>query len=186
MVVGRIARRKLCGSSASTNVVSMPNCANVTRELRIRAAVERARGDDVVAVRAQRQQREHLRRHAGRRGQRRAAAFERGDALLERRDGRIRDARIDVAERLQVEQARGVVGAVEDERRRLVDRQRARAGRRVRDLSGVQAQRVEAESMVRHRRWRRDRRELACGRRRRAVGAAALRRGRRRARSRRC
>ena len=79
--------------------------------------------------RHERQEREHLRRHAGRGGERRAAAFERRDALLERRDGRIGDARIDVAERLQVEQARRVVGVVEHERRRLVDRQRARAGR---------------------------------------------------------
>jgi hypothetical protein len=29
-VDGRSARRKLSGSSASTNVASMPNCANVT------------------------------------------------------------------------------------------------------------------------------------------------------------
>ena len=115
------------------------------RELRVRSAVERARGDDVVAVAAEREERQHLRRHAGRRGERRASAFQRGDALLERRDRRIRDARIDVAERLQVEEARRVVRAVEHERRRLVDRQRARAGGRVRNLAGVQAERVEAE-----------------------------------------
>jgi hypothetical protein len=30
LVFGRIAARKLAGSSGSTNVVSMPNCANVT------------------------------------------------------------------------------------------------------------------------------------------------------------
>ena len=99
---------------------------------------------------AERQQRDHLRRHAGRRRERRAPAFERRDALLERRDRRIRDPRIDVAERLQVEQARRVVGAVEHERRRLVDRQRARARRRIRNLAGVQAQRVEAEFAVSH------------------------------------
>ena len=120
------------------------------RELRIGAAVERARGDDVVAVARERQQRHHLRRHAGGGGERRAAAFERRDALLERRDGRIRDARIDVAERLQVEQRRRVVGGIEHERRRLIDRLRARAGRRVRNLAGVQAQGVEAELAVRH------------------------------------
>ena len=88
----------------------MPNCANVTRELRVGAAVERARGDDVVAVLREREQRDHLRGHAGGRRQRRAAALQRGDALLERRDRRIRNARIDVAERLQVEQRRRVVG----------------------------------------------------------------------------
>ena len=47
--VRRERRRKLSGSSASTNVASMPNCSNVTRELRVGAAVERARRDDVVA-----------------------------------------------------------------------------------------------------------------------------------------
>ena len=62
----------------------------------------------------------------------------------------IRNARIDVAERLQVEERRRVVGRVEHERRRLVDRQRARAGRRVRNLAGVQAERVEAELAVGH------------------------------------
>ena len=43
-----------------------------------------------------------------------------------------------------------MIGAVEDERRRLVDRQRARAGRRVGDLARVQAERVEAEFAVGH------------------------------------
>ena len=119
-------------------------------ELRIGPAVERPRSDDVVAGAAQREQRDRLRRHAGRRRERRAAALERGDALLERRHRRVGDARVHVAERLQVEQARRVVGAVEDERRRLVDRQRARAGGRVGDLPGVEAQRVEAEFAVRH------------------------------------
>src|SRR6185436_4315518 len=65
-------------------------------------------------------------------------------------DGRIRDARIDVAERLQVEEARRVIGAVEHERGRLVDRQRTRARGRVRNLAGVQAERVESEFTVGH------------------------------------
>src|SRR6185437_522334 len=120
-------------------------------ELRIGAAIERARGDDVVAVLRQCEQGEHLGRHAGRRGQACAAAFERGDPLLERGDRRIRDPRIDVAERLQVKEARRVIGAVEDEGRRLVDRQRPRAGRGVRDMPGVQAKRVEAEFVISHR-----------------------------------
>ena len=119
-------------------------------ELRIRAAVERARGDDVIAVLREREERDRLRGHSGGRRERRAAALERGDAFLERRDGRVRDPRIDVAERLQVEERRRVVGGIEDERRRLVDRQRARAGGRVGNLPGVQAQRVEAELAVSH------------------------------------
>ena len=104
------------------------------------AAVERAGGDDVVAVlraaSAAPSPRAAMPLAEAERG---AAALERGDALLEHRDGRVRQPRIDVAEGLQVEQAGGVVGAVEDEARRLVDRQRARAGRGIGDLAGVDA-----------------------------------------------
>ena len=78
------------------------------------------------------------------------AAFDRGHALLEHRHGRVGDARVDVAEGLQVEQARRVVGRVEHERGGLVDRRGARAGGRVRDLAGVQAQRFDAEFAIRH------------------------------------
>ena len=52
------------------------------------------------------------------------AALERGDALLDDVGGRVHDARVDVAELLEPEQVRGVVGVVEDVARRLVDRQR--------------------------------------------------------------
>ena len=45
--------------------------------------------------------------HAGR------AAFESGHALFEDVGGRVHDARVDVAELLQAEQAGGVVGVVE-------------------------------------------------------------------------
>src|SRR5439155_3057742 len=82
--------------------------------------------------------------------QRRTAAFERGDALLERADRRVGDARVDVAEGLQVEQARCMVDAVEHERCRLIDRQCARACRGIRNLPRVQAERVETELAVRH------------------------------------
>ena len=61
------------------------------------------------------------------------ALLQRRDPLLEHRDGRIGDAAVDVAADLEVEQARGMVDVAEDERRRLVDRHRARAGRRDRD-----------------------------------------------------
>ncbi len=43
-----------------------------------------------------------------------------------------------------------MIGAVEYERSRLVDRQRARAGGGIGNLAGVQATRVEAESAVSH------------------------------------
>ena len=52
----------------------------------------------------------HLRRHSRRRGDRRPAALERGDALLEDRRRRVHQARVDVPEGLEVEQARRVVG----------------------------------------------------------------------------
>jgi hypothetical protein len=60
--------------------------------LRIGAAVERARGDDVIAVLREREQSDGLRGHARRRRQRGAAAFQRGDALLERGHRRVGDA----------------------------------------------------------------------------------------------
>jgi hypothetical protein len=119
-------------------------------ELRIGAAVQRARRHDLVAVIEQRQQRGHLRRLPRGGGERRAPAFERGDALLEHRHRGIGDARIDVAEGLQVEQAGRVVRRVEHVGRGLVDRHRARAGGRIGNLSGVQAQRAEAVLTVGH------------------------------------
>ena len=83
-------------------------------------------------------------------GQRRPAILDRGDALFERRHRRIGNARVDVAEGLQVEQARRVLGRIEHERGRLVDRQGARARGRVGDLAGVQAQGFDAEGAVCH------------------------------------
>ena len=72
------------------------------------------------------------------------------DAFLERGHRRVAQPRVDIAEGLQVEQARRVVGAVEDEARRLVDRQRARAGRGIGDLAGVDRQRLGLEDVIRH------------------------------------
>ena len=99
-----------------------PEIGKGHRELRIRAAVERSCGDDVIALPGERQQRRGLRRHAGRGSERRAPAFERGDALLERTDRGVGNPRVDVAEGLQIEQARCVIDAVEDEGSRLIDR----------------------------------------------------------------
>src|SRR6266545_506258 len=42
------------------------------------------------------------------------------------------------------------IRGIEDERRRLIDRLRSRAGGRIRNLPGVQAQRIEAERVVGH------------------------------------
>ena len=131
------------------------------RKLRVRAAVEGARRDDVVAVRAQREERDGLRCHAGGGRECRAPSLQRRHALLEGCDGRVRDARVDVAEGRQVEKACRVVRVVEDERRRLVDRQCAGARGAVGNVPRVQAQRVESELAVRHSRaaaWPRSRR----------------------------
>ena len=117
---------------------------------RVRAAVERGGRDDVVARAAQREDGGDLRRLAGGGGERRAAALDRRHALLEHRHRRVGDARVDVAEGLQVEQARRVLGRVEHERGGLVDRRGARAGGRIRDLPGVQAKRLDAEFAVSH------------------------------------
>ena len=48
-------------------------------------------------------------------GKRRRAALQRRDALLEHGLGRVVDARIDVAEGLEVEQRRGVIDVLEHE-----------------------------------------------------------------------
>ena len=152
LVFGLIARRKFSGSSGSTNVVSMPSLLQVHVQQRVRAAVERRGRDDVVARAAQGQDRVTSAAWPVA-----VASAARPPSIAAMRSSNtatvgIRDARVDVAEGLQVEQARRVVGGVEDERGRLVDRHRARAGRRVGDLPGVQAQRLDAELAVSHER----------------------------------
>ena len=88
--------------------------------------------------------RQHLRGVAGRDREAGGAAFERRDALLQHRVGRVADAGIDVAEGLQAEQRGGVIDVVEHEGRRLVDRRRARAGGRVGLRAGVDRKRGKA------------------------------------------
>ncbi len=92
------------------------------------AAVERRRRHDVVAGPGEVEQCEHLGGVTGRDGDRRAAAFERRDALLEHVVGGIHDAGVDVAERAQAEEVGGVVGVLEVVGHRLVDRHSASAG----------------------------------------------------------
>ena len=74
------------------------------------AAVERGGGDDLVAGRGEGGDGEGFGGLAGGGGERRRAAFERGDALLEHVGGGVHDAGVDVAELLQREEAGGVVG----------------------------------------------------------------------------
>jgi hypothetical protein len=102
------------------------------------------RGDEIFARPHERVEHQQLRRVAGRDRQRRRAALERRDALLEHGLRRVHDAGVDVAERLQPEQRRGVIGVVEDVGRGLVDRRRARAGRRIGLGAGMDGERVEA------------------------------------------
>ena len=65
-------------------------------------------------------------------------------------DGRVGEAAVDVAVLLQGEAGRGVRGVVEDERARLVDRQRAGAGHRVGDVARVDRPRAEAVLAICH------------------------------------
>ncbi len=131
-------------SRGSTNVVVDAEARQRVVEQVVRAAVERARRDDVLARAEERDDREVQRRLPARRGDGAHAAFERRDALFEHRDRRIGDARIDVARALHVEQRRGVIAVRKDERRGLVDRRRARAGGGVGRRARVQRERVEA------------------------------------------
>ena len=102
------------------------------------AAVEAARGDDVVARAGEVEDRQRLGRLAGGDREGRDAALERRDALLEHPVGRVHDPGVDVPELLEPEQARRVGRVVEHVGGRGVDRHRARVGRRVRLLAGVQ------------------------------------------------
>ncbi len=97
-------------------------------ELIDRAAIKLARGDDLAAGAHQRVQGQQLRGMAGGAGKARAAILQRRDAFLQHRIGGIHDARIDVAEDLEIEQRRGVIGVLEGEGGGLIDRRRPRAG----------------------------------------------------------
>ena len=133
---------------ASTNVDVQPSRREGVAELGQRPAVELARRDDVIARFEQRVERQQLGGVAGRRGDRGTPAFERRDALLERGHGRVGDARVDVAEGLEVEQGGRVVDVVEDVGGRLVDRDVARAGDGVGPRAGVDGPRLEAVGLV--------------------------------------
>ena len=119
-------------------------------ELVDRAAIELARGDELVARLHQRVHHDDLRGVAG--GDREAggAAFERGDALLQHGIGRIADAGVDVAERLQAEQRGGVIDVIEHERGGLVDRRGARAGGRIGLRAGVNRKRRKSRDVFGH------------------------------------
>jgi hypothetical protein len=77
-------------------------------------------------------------------GKRGGAALQGRNALLEHGLGRVHDARIDVAEGLEVEQRRSVVDILEYVRGGLVDRRGAGAGGGIRVGAGMDGQGVEA------------------------------------------
>ena len=94
------------------------------------------------------QQRQRLRRLPGRGQQRADAALQRREPLLDHVGGRVHDPGVDVAELLQGEEVRGVVGVVEDVRRGLVDRQRPGSGGGVRLLAGVDLTGLEGPTLA--------------------------------------
>ena len=119
-------------------------------EQRAGAAVEGARGHDLVARFEEGEQGGGLRRLSARGGEGRPPVLERRHPLFEDGGGGVHEPGVDVPERLEVEQARGVVRVVEHVRGGLIDRHRPRAGRRVGDLSRVQAQGLDAVVAIRH------------------------------------
>ena len=121
-------------------------------ELGERAAIEVARGHELVARLHQGEEGQELRRMPRRGGDRGATALERGDPFLEHGDGRVGQPRIDVAEIVQIEERGGVIDVVEDIGGGLIDRGRARAGRRIRRGAGVDRAGLEAIVEVQRRR----------------------------------
>ena len=78
------APRQASSRSGSTNVSPIPQFAQQVLQLRDRAAVQRARRDDVIARFQHREQRRRLRGQAARERDPPDAAFEARDALFER------------------------------------------------------------------------------------------------------
>ena len=120
-----------------------PHLRQRVLELVVRAAVEAGRGDDLVAGVGDVQDGERLRRLAGGSGECADAALQRGDALLQHVGGRVHDPGVDVAERLQTEEAGGMLWAVEHVRRGLVDRHRPRLRDRIDVLPSMEGERLE-------------------------------------------
>ena len=119
-------------------------------QLRDGAAVEVRRGHDVVAGAGEAREGDVLRAQARGGGDGAESALEARDALLEARHGGVREARVDVAVLLQGEPGGGIRGVVEDERGRLVDRERAGARDLVGDVARMDGAGLEAEFAVCH------------------------------------
>ena len=100
----------------------------------IRAAIQAGRGGDFISRVGDIENCQRLGRLPRRGCQRAHAALERGHTALKGILRRVHDARIDIAELAQAEEVCRVFRAIEDIRRRLVDRHGARIGRAVRRL----------------------------------------------------
>ena len=105
-----------------------------------RAAVERGRRNDMVAGVEQRGDGEVHRGHAAGGADGAHAGFQRRQPLFQDGGRRVGDAGVDVPGALQVEQRGRMVRILKHVRRRLVDRNGARPGHRIRMLAGMQAQ----------------------------------------------
>ena len=108
------------------------------------AAVEARARHDVVAGSGERSEGDELGTEPGCRGHRPDPALERGDALLECCDRRVRQPAVDIAVLLQREAGGGIRGVVENEGAGLVDREGAGAGDAIRDVAGVDGAGAEA------------------------------------------
>jgi hypothetical protein len=142
------------GGAPGLDVVGVLDKGDVDAELGQRvveevvgAAVEAGAGDDVVAGLGDVEDRHQLRGLAARDEERADAALEAREPLLDGVLGGVHDPRVDVAEFLEGEQVRRVVGIAEDVRRRLVDGQRAGAGGGVGGLAGVDLSGLEGPAV---------------------------------------
>ena len=113
------------------------------REEVVRAAVEAGGRDDLVSGFQEGEDGDRFGRLSRTCCQRPDAPLERRQTLLEDVVRWVHDARVNVAELLQAEEIRGVLGVVEDERARLIDRHRPSCGCWVRLLSGMNLSSVE-------------------------------------------
>ncbi len=117
----------------------------VVLELVYRAAVERARRDDVIAGLQEREESSRLRRDAAREGDSADSAFEVRHPLFECRERRIHDAGVGVPVLFEIEVSRGRFRVLEDIARRLEDGNGAGAGVGIRPLARVHLPGVEAK-----------------------------------------
>jgi hypothetical protein len=99
---------------------------------------------NVVTRAQQRSNGQVQRRGAAGRAHRAHATVKGSDSFFQDGDGWVGDAAVDVAGLFKVEHGRGFIGIGKRIRRGEVDRHRPCASDRVRTLTGVQAERVEA------------------------------------------